>query len=117
MKSKLGTGLKLGGCSLAIATALAVSSPAQAVQFDWGDWNGSWDNTISYGISWRAENIDPALVGTGNGGTGPAILTDDGNLNFDKGDIFSNIIKGTSNWKTAACRMVTHRITTSRVTN
>ena len=96
MKSKLGTGLKLGGCSLAIATALAVSSPAQAVQFDWGDWSGSWDNTISYGISWRNESIDSALVGKGNGGTAAAILTDDGNLNFDKGDIFSNIIKGTS---------------------
>ena len=42
------------------------------------------------------KSIDPALVGIGNGGTAPAILTDDGNLNFDKGDIFSNIIKGTS---------------------
>jgi hypothetical protein len=96
MKYRPGTGLKLGGCSLAIATALAVSSPAQAVQWDWGDWNGSWDNTISYGISWRGEKRDPALVGIGNGGTGPAILTDDGNLNFDKNDIFSNIVKGTS---------------------
>ena len=96
MENKPGTGLKLGGCSLAIAAALAVSSPAQAVEWDWGDWSGSWINTISYGISWRNESIDSALVGTGNGGTGPAILTDDGNLNFDKGDIFSNIIKGTS---------------------
>ena len=96
MENKLGTGLKLGGCSLAIATALAVSSPAQAVQFDWGDWSGSWDNTITYGISWRGESPDPALIGAANGGTGPAILTDDGNLNFDSGDIFSNIIKGTS---------------------
>jgi len=96
MKNKLGTGLKLRGCHLAIAAALAVSAPAHAIQFDWGDWNGSWDNTISYGISWRAEDPDPALIGIGNGGTGPAILTDDGTLNFEKGDIFSNIIKGTS---------------------
>jgi hypothetical protein len=76
--------------------ALAVSSPAQALQFEWGDWNGSWDNTISYGISWRGESPDPALIGIGNGGTGPTLVTDDGNLNFDSGDIFSNIIKGTS---------------------
>jgi hypothetical protein len=96
MKYRPGTGLKLGGCSLAIATALAVSSPAQAVQWDWGDWNGSWDNTISYGISWRGESPDPVLIGVPHGGTGLAQLTDDGNLNFDKGDIFSNIIKGTS---------------------
>jgi hypothetical protein len=79
-----------------MAAALAVSSPAHALQFQWGDWDGSWDNTISYGISWRGQSPDPALIGIGNGGTGPAILTDDGNLNFDSGDIFSNIIKGTS---------------------
>ena len=96
MKDRLGTGFKLRGCHLAVAAALAISSPAHAVQFQWGDWDGSWDNTISYGISWRAEDQDPALVGLSNGGTAPAILTDDGNLNFDKGDIFSNIIKGTS---------------------
>jgi hypothetical protein len=66
------------------------------LQFQWGDWSGNWDNTISYGISWRSESPDPALIGIGNGGTGPAILTDDGNLNFGRGDIFSNIIKGTS---------------------
>jgi len=75
---------------------LAASSPAHAVTWDWGNWSGSWDNTVSYGISWRAEDRDPALIGKGNGGTGEAILTDDGNLNFDKWDIFSNIIKGTS---------------------
>ena len=96
MKNKLGTGLKLRGSHLAIAAALAVSAPAHAIQFEWGSWSGSWDNTISYGISWRSEDPDPALIGKGNGGTGEAILTDDGNLNFDKGLIFSNIIKGTS---------------------
>jgi hypothetical protein len=96
MKAKLGTKIGLRSCPLAIAVALAVSSPAYAVDFDWGDWSGSWDNTISYGISWRGEDINPKLVGKGNGGTAEAILTDDGNLNFDKSDIFSNIIKGSS---------------------
>ena len=96
MKDKLGTGLKLSSCSLAIAAALAATSPVHAVQFQWGSFDGSWDNTISYGISWRGEDPDPALIGKGNGGTGEAILTDDGNLNFEKGDVFSNIIKGTS---------------------
>jgi hypothetical protein len=99
MKNTLGTGFRLRGCHVAIAAALAISSPAHAVQFDWGDWSGSWDNTISYGISWRGEEQDPALIGVGNGGTGPAILTDDGNLNFEKGDVFSNIIKGTSEFE------------------
>ena len=96
MKNKQGTGFRLRGCLLAIAAALAFSSPAHALKWDMGNWQGSWDNTIVYGISWRMEEQDPALVGAGNGGTGPAILTDDGNLNFNDGDIFSNIIKGTS---------------------
>jgi hypothetical protein len=96
MKSRQGTGLKLRVCCLAVGAALAASSPAHALTWDWGDWSGSWDNTISYGVSWRMEDRDPALIGKGNGGTGEAILTDDGNLNFDDGDIFSNIFKGTS---------------------
>jgi hypothetical protein len=99
MKDRLGSGLKLSGCSLAIAAALAGTSPAHAVQFQWGNFDGSWDNTVSYGISWRAEDPDPALLGKGNGGTGEAILTDDGDLNFEKGDVFSNIIKGTSEFE------------------
>ena len=61
MKIKLGTDFSLRVCPLAIAAALAVSSPAHAVQFDWGDWSGSWDNTISYGISWRGADIDEDL--------------------------------------------------------
>jgi len=96
MKNDLGTAFKLRGCCAAVTAALAFSSPAHAIQFEWGDWSGSWDNTISYGISWRGESPDPALIGIGNGGTASAILTDDGNLNFDKNDIFSNIVKGTS---------------------
>ncbi len=80
----------------AIVAALAISSTAQAVTWDWGDWEGSWDNTISYGISWRMEDPDPGLIGAVHGGTAWSPNTDDGNLNFEKGDIFSNIIKGTS---------------------
>ena len=94
MKINPGSGFSLRLCPLAIAAALTVSSPAQAVQFEWGDWSGSWDNTLSYGISWRGEKQDPALIGIGNGGTAPAMLTDDGNLNFKKNDVFSNIFKG-----------------------
>lgn len=96
MKNRLGTGFRLGSCCLAIALTLAASSPAHAITWDTGDWAWSWDNTISYGISWRGEDPDPDLIGSSNGGNAPAILTDDGNLNFDNGDIFSNIIKGTS---------------------
>ena len=96
MNIRQGTGLRLRGTCLAIGAALALSSPAHAVTFEWGNWSGSWDNTVSYGISVRAEDSDPRLIGRGNGGTGYIGADDDGNLNFDSGDIFSNIIKGTS---------------------
>ena len=71
MKINSGTGIRVRGCHLAVVAALAFSAPVHAVQFQWGDWSGSWDNTISYGISWRGESPDPALIGIGNGGTGP----------------------------------------------
>jgi hypothetical protein len=96
MNTKQGTGLRLKACHLAVLAALAVSSSTHAVTWEWGDWSGSWDNSISYGVSWRGEDPDPRLIGKGNGGTGEAILTDDGTLNYDQGDIFSNIVKGTS---------------------
>jgi hypothetical protein len=96
MSTKQGTGLRLKACHLAVVAALAASSSVHAVTWEWGDWSGSWDNTVSYGVSWRGEDPDPRLIGKGNGGTGEAILTDDGDLNFEKGDIFSNIVKGTS---------------------
>jgi len=96
MNIKQGTGFRLRGCHVAIAAALAVSSPAYAVNWDWGDWSGTWDNTVSYGVSIRAEDRDPRLIGPGNGGAGYTGVDDDGNLNFDKNDVFSNVIKGTS---------------------
>jgi hypothetical protein len=96
MSTTQGRRLGLKACHLAVVAALASATPAHAVNWAWGSWNGSWDNTVSYGISWRGEDPDPSLIGKGNGGTGEAILTDDGTLNFESGDIFSNIIKGTS---------------------
>jgi hypothetical protein len=36
MKDRLGTDFRLPGGALAVAVALAVSSPAQALQFEWG---------------------------------------------------------------------------------
>jgi len=96
MKKIPGTKNRRWTAHLAVVSALAIVSSVEAKEFQWGDWDGSFDNTITYGISWRAESRDPNLVGAGNGGNGPGINTDDGNLNFDSGDIFSNIVKGTS---------------------
>jgi hypothetical protein len=96
MNIKHSSGFRLRSCCLAVGVALAASSPAHAVTFDWGDWSGSWDNTISYGISIRGEDAEARLIGRGNGGTGYIGADDDGNLNWGSGDVFSNIVKGTS---------------------
>ena len=79
------------------ATALAGAAPAYALQ--WELTNGikaSVDTTLTYGISIRNGERDPALIGIANGGTSRSVNEDDGDLNFDKGKAFANIIKATT---------------------
>ncbi len=83
---------------LALAVAASMSTPASAFQFYMGEMEASLDTTLSAGASWRMEDRDPRLVGQGNGGDGGSINSDDGNLNFDKNDTYSKIIKGNSDF-------------------
>src|ERR1043166_2936617 len=81
----------------AIALALAPAAPALAFQFEMN--NGmriNLDTTITYGIAIRAQERDPSLIGIANGGTSRSVNEDDGDLNFDKGHPFANVIKATS---------------------
>src|SRR5687768_1766218 len=81
---------------LAIAIALLGATPALALQFNLpGGATATVDTTLSYGYSVRAQRRDPALIGIANGGTSRSVNEDDGNLNFDKGDAFANVIKAT----------------------
>ena len=71
--------------------------PAVAGEFQWGDWEGSFNSQISLGASWRMSDMEPLLVTPGNApgfGTASTGTADDGNLNFDDGDIYSLILKG-----------------------
>src|SRR6185369_15673368 len=54
------------------------------------------DTTISYGISVRTQQRDPSLIGIANGGTSRSVNEDNGDLNFDQGHPFANVIKATS---------------------
>jgi len=83
---------------LAVAVAATLSTPASAFQFYMGDLEASFDTTLSAGASWRVEKRDNDLVGLGNGGNGGSINSDDGNLNFDKNDTYSKIVKGNSDF-------------------
>lgn len=105
-------GLAIGGLGALAAPA------AMAVGFE-TDWvKGSFDSTISFGMQWRAQGRDCSIIGNDNGGcvatsgtlgervNGPGqgatsnpdfnyLQADDGNLNFNKGDVVSAALKGT----------------------
>jgi len=71
--------------------------PSYAADFYFGPDQGvavQVNSQLSLGASWRTESADTALFGSVNGGTGGSATTDDGNLNFDKGETFSQILKG-----------------------
>jgi hypothetical protein len=113
-KTKLNKALNIA----LLSSTLGLVSLANAITFNKGDFNASWDTTISYGISLRAEERDEDLVGKSN--LNPAvgfnfaagrpstiaeqdaapgrwsINTDNGNLNYDQWDKFSNALKITS---------------------
>ena len=94
------------GVSLAVA-----ASASQAVNWESENFEFSLDSTISVGASMRVEERDRNLVGKANlyqQETGMSITnlygsgvvpdgawsnnSDDGNLNFNKGDFFSQVI-------------------------
>lgn len=74
--------------------ALAVS-PLAAIEGGKGDFKWSWDNTISYGLLYRLDEQDPAIVGLAAGGRAFSVNGDDGNQNYDTG-IASSALKLTS---------------------
>lgn len=75
--------------------ASGYSAAPLAVEFNWGEVEGSFNSQISAGSSWRVENQDSKNISPGNGGDSNTTGTgDDGNLNYDKGDAFTQTIKG-----------------------
>jgi len=100
-------GLYLAAASF-LAAPLALPTPAAAVQFEAGNFDGSFDNTLSYGTTWRVQGRDRDLLGLasttlpngtvppgGLGGRAFSVNSDDGNLNYDTG-LVSNVVKLTS---------------------
>jgi len=80
-----------------LVATCALSFPAAAAEFQWGEVEGSFNSNISVGASWRMEDQEPLLVTPGNAptyGTASTSTADDGDLNFDKGDAYSLILKG-----------------------
>lgn len=81
--------------SLAVGAALFTPMTAMAVEFELkdGEVTGSLDTTVSYGALWRVTGRDAANIAIGNGGTKQSSNFDNGNLNYDRGDLVSSLFK------------------------
>lgn len=74
--------------------AISLSAPAWAVNFSLGEVEGWFDSSLSVGASWSVRGADPDFVSVASGGNASGRITDDGRLNFKKGETFSKIFKG-----------------------
>lgn len=68
--------------TLVSAIALASSGSALAVEFDYGEIKGSWDNTMRYSLGSRLTNPSKTNLANAN--------TDDPEHNFDRGSLMMN---------------------------
>jgi len=88
---------RLSTLAAAVALALGVGAPAQGFEFssESGELWGSFDTTVSLGARWRMQKPDDSLIGIANGGTARSVNEDDGNLNWDRGEVVSLTAKAT----------------------
>lgn len=89
----------LGMSAVATAVALAFAGPAPVHAFEFtsasGEVTGSFDTTLSIGALWRMEGRERSLISIANGGTSRDPNSDDGNLNYKKGELVSLAFKAT----------------------
>ena len=94
----------LGALVLSSAMALTAGS-ALAKEFKVGAVNLAVDSTVSMGASMRAGGRDCSHIALQNGGcltekgTNWGLNVDDGNLNFDSGDLVSAVVKVTTDFE------------------
>ncbi|AZD29789.1 hypothetical protein C4K23_3040 [Pseudomonas chlororaphis] len=89
---------KASGLVIACATPLAMG-----FTFETENIRGSFDSTIAMGMGLRTESPGCNLITSGASGHHPpsgclspsAGIGDQGNMNYDKGDLFTNYLKGT----------------------
>lgn len=81
---------------LGLLGALALTPlTSHSLGFDLGPVSATFDTTLSVGASMRTEDPDAALIGIANGGTSRSVNDDDGNLNYEAGDLVSAAVKAT----------------------
>ena len=80
--------------SLAIASAVGTS--ANAAEFNFGDVSVNIDTTLAAAFGVRTMSQDSRFIAASNGGTNTALgaeNVDDGNLNFNRGDVYSASVR------------------------
>lgn len=82
---------------VALASALLATAGAHAATFDLGPFEAKIISRVSVGASWRTEDPSLRVVSPGNTqgrGRASGPTADDGNLNYEKGDMYSLLIRG-----------------------
>ncbi|MGN8275084.1 DUF1302 domain-containing protein [Pseudomonas sp. SMV71] len=79
---------------LAVSLASSLAGPAFGVSFNIGEIEAQFDSSLSVGASWSTAKPNRDLIGVNNGGKGLSQTSDDGHLNFKRGETFSKIFKG-----------------------
>ncbi|UFQ96952.1 DUF1302 domain-containing protein [Pseudomonas wenzhouensis] len=85
---------RLAKLPLAVSLASTLAAPAFGVTFNIGEIEGQFDSSLSVGASWSTSKPNKDLIGVNNGGRGLSQTSDDGHLNFKRGETFSKIFKG-----------------------
>ncbi|MFX9567169.1 DUF1302 family protein, partial [Acinetobacter baumannii] len=82
--------------ALVAAMSVQLAGTTQAATFSFADGDGSisFDSTFSAGLLMRTQAADPRNVGIVNGGTSRSVNEDDGNLNYERGEVVSEVLKG-----------------------
>jgi hypothetical protein len=80
--------------ALTFALAIVSAAQANATNFTIGGLEGQFDTSLSVGSSWAMSEADRRFISTASGGKASGRTSDDGRLNFKKGETFSKIFKG-----------------------
>jgi hypothetical protein len=78
----------------AAGLALALAAPARAVPFNLGTLEGQVDTKLTLSAGWATAAPDRDLIGIDSGGRALAPSSDDGRLNFARGETFAKRFTG-----------------------
>ncbi|TFH46578.1 MAG: DUF1302 domain-containing protein, partial [Lysobacterales bacterium] len=73
-----------------------MAGPAGALDWQVDDVSVRFDTTLSQGVTVRASERSPDIIGIANGGTAYSVNHDDGTLNYGEGKISQNVSRFTS---------------------